>query len=580
MWKMQSFLTLKYEECKIPTDLDEQNVNEAILLERSKVLVIIWSRVSLKRYNLRDDDEIAGCSGFINLPGLVCSNLLKLSETTFCLAIRIREKTSKAHDVLKDGLLLLVINHAFNIIKRIQLPQYEEYKGFGTTKVRASLRKKSETLYKLDDDCVGYTQLSSYFLVNLKSQRFIHLYLRKLQRRHRMKHKITPISSSLLIARYSTKTSDVIEIRDIRHPSRAQRIIYSSAEPLVVESMIDSEFESQRYMKSAILALRIDSFKVCLLNHITKKILKTHRSEIKTQQFTFMNKGAIIISEDKTHILTINLYTGMQQRINYTLDTSSFIKGTLDTIFHIKRSSTFERSIVLINCSKLRTVIKTCKISKSPTPYLLYPNSEYGLVALWLDNGMLQVYKLKSNILIVSQKIGEDGSELSFLKFLKENLLLLVVNELTVLILRIEEESQEPSIYLRFRLTFPILSEAVYFYEERSLLIAVSHQLCLEAYHVFPKLMTAWLLVKDILSQWYPLDKTYKLSPCYLDQSREYLCFHAELVVRWATLIDIEELVHGKFREIMIGPLKTGGRLGYFGKKSLIFSDLWSSLSL
>jgi hypothetical protein len=312
---------------------------------------------------------------------------------------------------------------------------------------------------------------------------------------------------------------------------------------------------------------------VCFLNYLSRKILKTHRFEQKLQYINFSKKEAILIPEDRTHIIILDMYLGMQQFVLYDLNASIFVDSIRNTVILVRKPFKDGRNIDLIECSRLSTETKTYKIVKNPTPSILYLCSEYGLAALWLDNGVLHVYKMSNNSLVVSQKIGEEGSILHALRFIEKDLILLILDNSKILILRIEDNSQVPSVYLNFRLASTILSEAAYFIEKRGLLIIVNHQQYLEAYKVFPESNTAWLLAKDLFSHWYPLDKRYKLTSYQLNQSKQYLHFHSDSLEKRATLIDVDELFNGKLVETIIGPFETGGRLAILSKHLLTFSS-------
>jgi hypothetical protein len=273
------------------------------------------------------------------------------------------------------------------------------------------------------------------------------------------------------------------------------------------------------------------------------------------------------------------MYVGVQHSIPYVLDASVFVDGLRNKMILVKTSSKSERTIHLIECCKQKISSKTYKISKHPTPHFLYPNSDYGLVALWCDDGMLNIYKMKSNILAVSLKIGEDGSVLRTLRFVGRDLILLILENSTILILQMEEKSQTPSVYLNFRLASTILSEAAYFFQKSSLLIVVNHQFYLEAYQVFPQFKTAWLLVKELFSNWYPLDRPYKLTPHYINQSELYLCFHSdanETPEKRTTFVNVDELMNGKFVETVVGPFENGGRVAMIAHNLLSFSQFYS----
>jgi hypothetical protein len=284
----------------------------------------------------------------------------------------------------------------------------------------------------------------------------------------------------------------------------------------------------------------------------------------------------MMIPDGKTHIVTFDMYVGVQHYIPYALDTSVFVDGLKNKMILVKTSSKSERSIHLIECSKQKISSKTYKISKRPTPCFPHANSDYGLVGLWFDDGMLHVYKRKSNILVVSLKIGEDGSVLRTLRFVGRDLILLIIESSTILILRMGEESQTPSVYLNFRLASNILSEAAYFFEERSLLIVVNHQFYLEAYQVFTQFKTAWLLVKELFSNWYLLDRPYRLTPLYVNHSELYLCFHSgtyDAFERRATLIGVDELLNGKLVETIVGPFETRRRIAFLAHNLLSFPN-------
>jgi hypothetical protein len=202
-----------------------------------------------------------------------------------------------------------------------------------------------------------------------------------------------------------------------------------------------------------------------------------------------------MIPEDKTRILRIDLYLGVQQHITHTLDASIFVDSMTNGILHLKGSTKSERPIELIEFTKSETRINSRKITKCPTPYTLYPNQELGLVALWFDDGMLQVFKVKTNALIAIAKIGDDGSALSTLRIVEKNLLLVVIDKSKVLILRVEEMLHTPSVYLNLSLASPIHSEAVYYFENKGLLVIINHQLYFEAYKISlkTKLHLCWL---------------------------------------------------------------------------------------
>jgi hypothetical protein len=324
--RMHSLPYFKYEESKIPIDLDEADVENSILLEESKVLVVTWSRISLKRYDLRENLKEVEFSGFTHLPGIIGSNLLKLSDKTFCLIIRISRNSSRVDDLVQSTLHIVVLDHNLTIQKSIRLPWNEEYQRSSSLNARTSIRQKSKNLYRISGDLVCHTSLTFYFIICLKSQKCIYVSRRKMSKKRKIRHRVAPISPSLILVRYSTRIFEVIEIRDVRLPSRAQMIMYPPAET-IAEMMLDTRFENQEYGRSTIHAIRKDAFNVCLLNYHSRKIVKTHKFERKIQYFNLLDKEAIMIPENNTHIVRLDLYSGVQKYIPYVLDARIYFRG-------------------------------------------------------------------------------------------------------------------------------------------------------------------------------------------------------------------------------------------------------------
>jgi hypothetical protein len=133
-----------------------------------------------------------------------------------------------------------------------------------------------------------------------------------------MRFKTASISDSVFIVRFSTRSRDIIEIRDLRLTSQVYGIIYPPLEGILDPHFL-LKFESRRFETTHISMLRLSSQALCIFNFISRKICKKYEVDKRIQYVELIRGKAIIIGDDKAGFVNLDVQTGRQQYAQHEL---------------------------------------------------------------------------------------------------------------------------------------------------------------------------------------------------------------------------------------------------------------------